>query len=252
MNLFNLSGKTALVTGGGRGLGKAIALALSEAGADVALTSRTRDELEEACREISEYSAKVFYQDMDIRDTDSMRSFIQRVVNEQGSIDILVNAAGINIRSSFLEMTESDWDMVMDVNLKSVFLTSQIVLPHMINRQSGKIINIASLSSKIGLKGMAAYCASKGGVSQLTKAMAVDFAEYGINVNAIGPGYFKTKLTEPVFNNSEKKDWVLSRIPMGKTGHPNDLAGAAVFLASTASDYITGQTIYVDGGWLSS
>ncbi|GAX89009.1 glucose 1-dehydrogenase [Effusibacillus lacus] len=252
MRLFDLSGKTALVTGGGRGLGRGIALALAEAGADVAVVSRSKEELENVCQEMSKFSVRTFYQNMDIRDTEEMKSFVAKVVEEQGTVDILVNAAGVNIRRPFLEISESDWDFVMDVNLKSVFLTSQIVLPYMRKQQSGRIINIASLTSEIGMKDIAAYCASKGGVSQITKAMAVEFAEEGILVNAIGPGYYKTKLTEPVFNDDAKRDWILSRIPMRRTGEANDLAGVAIFLASPASDYITGQTIYVDGGWLIS
>jgi 2-deoxy-D-gluconate 3-dehydrogenase len=140
----------------------------------------------------------------------------------------------------------------MDVNLRSVLAASQIVIPYMQRVQQGRIINIASLTSEIGLRDMAAYGASKGGVSQLTKAMAVEFARDGIRVNAIGPGYFKTRLTEPVFRDEQRRDWILSRIPLGRTGEDRDLAGAAIFLASAASDYITGQTIYVDGGWLSA
>jgi 2-deoxy-D-gluconate 3-dehydrogenase len=140
----------------------------------------------------------------------------------------------------------------MDVNLKSVVWTSKIVIPYMQKQKSGKIINIASLSSEIGLKNMISYCASKGGVSQLTKAMAVECADDGILVNAIGPGYFHTRLTDAVFNDKERRDWILSRIPLKRTGTEQDLAGTSIFLASEASGYITGQTIYVDGGWLIS
>lgn len=252
MRLFDLTGKTALVTGGGRGIGRSIALALAEAGADVAVTSRTKEELEKVCGEISEFSRKTFYQQMDIRDMNSMSEFTERLVKEQGSIDILVNAAGLNVRKSFLEFTEADWDYVMDVNLKSVMRCSQIVIPYMLQQGQGSIINIASLTSQIGLVNASAYCASKGGVSQLTKAMAVEFAQEGIRVNAIGPGYIKTKMTEAVFQDEKRVQWMLSRIPMGRTGEESDLQGAAIFLASKASDYVTGQTLYVDGGWLSS
>ena len=252
MKLFDLKGKTALVTGGGRGIGRTIALALAEAGADVALISRTKEELEQVCREIKQFSCKSFYQQMDIRDTDTMANFVDWLVKEQGSIDILVNAAGLNVRKSFLELSESDWDYVMDVNLKSVMRSSQVVIPYMREQRQGVIINIASLTSQIGLTNMAAYCASKGGVSQLTKAMAVEFAHEGIRINAIGPGYIRTKLTEAVFQDEKRMQWILSRIPMGRTGEESDLKGVSLFLASEASNYITGQTIYVDGGWLSS
>lgn len=252
MRLFDLTGKTALVTGGGRGIGRSIALALAEAGADVAVTSRTKDELEKVCGEITEFSRKAFYQEMDIRDMNVMSEFTERLVKEQGSIDILVNAAGLNVRKSFLEFSEADWDYVMDVNLKSVMKCSQIVIPYMLKQKQGSIINIASLTSQIGLANAPAYCASKGGVSQLTKAMAVEFAQEGIRVNAIGPGYIRTKMTDAVFQDEKRVEWMLSRIPMGRTGEETDLQGLAIFLASKGSDYITGQTIYVDGGWLSS
>lgn len=252
MKIFDLTGKTALVTGGGRGLGRGIALALAEAGADVALTSRTEEELKVVSKEIESLSRRSFYQDLDVRDANSMRSFVERIVEEQGHIDILVNAAGVNIRRPFLEITAEDWDFVMDINLRSVLLTSQLVIPHMAKMGKGKIINFASLTSQIGLKDMAIYGASKGGVAQITKAMAVEFAEAGIQVNAIGPGYYRTNMTKPAFDDEARRQWLISRIPMRRTGEDHDLAGVSIFLASNASDYITGQTIYVDGGWLAS
>lgn len=252
MKLFDLTGKTALVTGGGRGLGRGVALALAEAGADVAVTSRTADELKTVCQEIEGFSRKSFYQDLDVRDVDTMKMFVERIVEEQGHIDILVNAAGVNVRRPFLEIKAEDWDFVMDINLRSVLLTSQLVIPHMVTNGKGKIINFASLTSQIGLKDMAIYGASKGGVAQITKAMAVEFAEAGIQVNAIGPGYYSTKMTKPVFEDEARRQWLISRIPMRRTGEESDLAGVSIFLASSASDYITGQTIYVDGGWLAS
>jgi 2-deoxy-D-gluconate 3-dehydrogenase len=252
MKMFDLTGKTAIVTGGGRGLGRSITLALAEAGADIALVSRTKTELEEVCQEVRQLSRKCFYKDMDIRDRVAMKSFVEQIATEQGSIDILVNATGTNVRNTLLNTSEEEWDHVFDINLKSILITSQIVIPYMQEQKSGKIINFASLTSEIGLKGMAAYCASKGGVSQLTKSMAVELAEDNICVNAIGPGYFKTKMTESVFQDEEKLKWMLSRIPMGRTGRDDDLNGVAIFLASSSSNYITGQTIYVDGGWLAS
>src|SRR5690606_8180161 len=150
------------------------------------------------------------------------------------------------------DLDEADWDFVMDVNLKSVYLMSKAVIPHMKKRKYGKIINIASLTSELGFVNMPAYAASKGGVSQLTKVMAVELANDGILTNAIGPGYFKTEMTKPVFEDEERVKWMLSRIPLKRIGNLEDLKGTAVFLASSASDYITGQTIYVDGGWLIS
>lgn len=252
MEIFDLSGKTAIVTGGSRGLGRAITLALAEAGADIAVISKTKVELEKVHEEITQLSRKCMYEALDIRDAAAVRSFVERVANEQKSIDILVNAAGITVRKKFLDLTEDDWDLILDVNLKSCFTTSQIVIPYMQKQKNGKIINIASLTSEVAINETAAYGASKGGVKQLTKAMAVEFAKDGIQVNGIGPGYFKTKMTEPIFNEESRLQWMLSRTPMGRTGVAGDLAGAAVFLASTASDYMTGQIIFVDGGWLAN
>jgi len=251
-NLFDLTGKNAIVTGSGRGLGKGMALALAKAGANVGLISRTSEELEEVSKQISELSKKSFYQAIDIRDVDSVYRYVDDFKNHFGTIDILVNAAGLNVRKPFLEITDEDWELVLDVNLKSVLKVSQAIIPHFKKNGQGKIINIASLFSEIGAASMATYAASKGGVSQITKAMAVEFAQDGIQINAIGPGYYPTKMTSPVFNDQQKKEWLLSRIPMKRTGTEEDLAGTVIFLASSASDYITGQTIYVDGGWLSS
>lgn len=252
LKLFDLTGKTALVTGGGRGIGKSIALALAEAGANVAVTSRTENELIGVAEEITNLSRKAYYKAVDIRDKAAIASFVKEIVESEGKIDILVNGAGTNKRVSFLDITEEDWDFVMDVNVKSVVYASQAVIPYMQKQKYGKIINIASLTSEIGLPNMPAYGTSKGAVAQLTKALAVDFAEDGIFTNAIGPGYFKTEMTKVVFENKEKVEWMKSRIPLRRTGEVEELQGAAVFLASDASNYITGQTIYVDGGWLIS
>lgn len=252
MNLFNLTGKTALVTGGGRGLGESIALSLAEAGANVAVVSRTENELIEVVKKLNEYPGNAYYKAIDILDKNSVESFVSELIEKEGSIDILVNGAGTNKRIPFLDVSDEDWETVMNVNLKSVLYVSQAVIPYMQKQQQGKIINIASLTSEIGLEGMPMYGASKGGVSQLTKSMAVDFARNGILVNAIGPGYFKTKMTEKLFQDENKLRWMEDRIPLKRTGEAEDLNGTAIFLASKASDYITGQTIYVDGGWLIS
>lgn len=252
MKLFDLTGKTAVVSGGGRGIGKSIALALAEAGADVVVASRTEKELKETCKEIENLGRKAFYQTLDVLNKEAIENFVQEVVDKTGKIDILVNAAGTNIRKRLVDLEESDWDFVMNVNLKSVYLLSKAVIPHMQNQKYGKIINIASLTSEIGFPNMPVYAASKGGVSQLTKAMAVEYAQDGINVNAIGPGYFKTEMTKVLYEDEEKVKWMKSRIPLGRVGNLEDLKGTAIFLASSASDYITGQTIYVDGGWLIS
>ncbi|MDQ0219157.1 glucose 1-dehydrogenase [Peribacillus cavernae] len=252
MKLFDLSGKTALVTGGGRGIGKTIALALAEAGANVAITSRTESELKETADTITGFSRRAYYSAVDARNADDITGFVKDIVNQEGKIDILVNGAGTNKRLSFLEVTEEDWDYVMDINQKTAVFTSQAVIPYMKEQRYGKIINIASLTSEIAFPNMSAYAASKGGISQLTKSLAVEFAEDGILVNAIGPGYFKTEMTKSLFADEKRVEWMKSRIPLRRTGEVEELQGAAIFLASHASDYVTGQTIYVDGGWLSS
>ncbi|MCF3944150.1 SDR family NAD(P)-dependent oxidoreductase [Oceanobacillus alkalisoli] len=249
---FDLTGKTALVTGGGRGIGESIALALAKAGANVAVISRTESELEKVADQITALSRKVYFKSVDITDKAAIQSFVKELVEQEGKIDILVNGAGTNKRSPFLEVTEEEWDSIMAINLKSVVFASQAVIPYMQKQGYGKIINIASLTSEIGMKNLTTYSASKGGVSQITKALAVEFAEDGIFVNAVGPGYFKTKMTASLFEDKQKVGWMESRIPLKRTGNTEDVQGAAVFLASEASNYVTGQTIYVDGGWLIS
>ncbi len=250
--LFSLEGKTAIVTGGSRGLGKAMTQALSEAGTKVAIISRTESELEKTATEINNQGGDCTYKALDVTNRVDFEEFVKELYEKNGSIDILINGAGVNKRYPFLEFPEDEWNQVMNINLKSVFQATQIVVPYMQKNQYGKIINIASLTSQIGLPNMVAYVSSKGAISQFTKALAVELAQSGINVNAIGPGYFKTELTMPLFKDEEKVAWMKSRIPFKRIGEPEDLKGVAVFLASKASDYITGQTIYVDGGWLSS
>lgn len=249
---MSLSGKTALVTGASAGLGKGIALALAEAGADLVLAARRETELRQVAEMARHLGRKAVTVPTDVRDRGQVERLVDVAAVEFGAVDVLCNAAGVNRRAPLLEMDESDWDEVLATNLKSVFLVSQAVARRMAPRRRGKIINLASLTSVIGIEHIGAYGASKGGVAQLTKAMAVEWAKYRINVNAIGPGYFHTHLTDAVFADPERAAWVRSRIPFGAEGVPEDLAGAAVFLASEASDYITGQIIFVDGGWLAS
>lgn len=252
MDLFSLKGKTAIVIGGSRGLGKGIATGLSAAGADVVICSRNQNDLDVAAKEISSVTCgNVKGLAVDITSCKACQEIVDKVASEFGHIDILVNSAGLNIRKSVLDFQEADWDKVMDVQIKYVFFLSQAVAKHMIaNNIKGKIINIASLNSELGFKNMIAYVAAKGGIRQITKAMANELAEYGIGVNAIGPGYFETEMTKPLFQDQENVKRFLSRIPVKRIGIPEDLIGAAVFLASSASDYVVGQTIYVDGGWL--
>jgi 2-deoxy-D-gluconate 3-dehydrogenase len=249
---FSLKGRTAVVLGASRGLGQGMAKALAEAGADLALVARTISPMEEFAEEVKALNRKCLILPNDISKPSEIQVVVNRVIQAFGKIDILVNSQGTQVRKPAFEMTEPDWDSLMSVNLKSVFFSCQAVGRQMAKHGKGKIINVASLTSVIGLPNVSIYGASKGGVAQLTKALAVEWAPYRINVNAVLPGYYKTALTADLFKNEERAKWVLGRIPLGRTGLPEDLAGTVVFLSSEASDYITGQIIPVDGGWLSS
>ncbi len=252
MELFNLTGKNAIVIGGSRGLGYGMAAGLSQAGARVMLVSRNQEALDQAKKQLEETTGgEVLTKAFDICSVEGIRQFAAESAQRLGQIDILINSAGLNIRKAALDFEEEDWDRVQDVQLKYVFFMAQAVARQMVEKKiPGKIINIASLNSVLGLKNMVSYCAAKGGIAQMTKAMANELAPYGICVNAIGPGYFETEMTKPLFQKPEYVKMFHERIPMNRTGLPEDLAGAAVFLASPASDYMTGQIVYVDGGWL--
>jgi 2-deoxy-D-gluconate 3-dehydrogenase len=252
LDRMSLTGKAAVVTGASRGLGKAMALGLAEAGADVVLVSRRMAQLRAVAQEISQLSRIALPISADISNLRDVNDMVEMVLGEFGRIDILVNNAGTTVRMPSESFTEEAWDEVMDVNLKGAFFCAQAVGKAMIDQRAGKIINIASLLSVIGVPTAVAYAASKGGISQLTKTLAVEWAKYNINVNAIGPGYFRTDLTRPLQEDRDRSAQILSRIPMRRWGDPDDLKGVVVFLASEASDYITGQTIYVDGGWLAA
>ena len=252
LSKMDLTGKVALVTGGGRGLGREMALALAEAGADVAVASRTLSALEKTAEEIRQRGSRSLPLPTDVSKVDQINKMIKDTLDEFGRIDILVNNAGTVIRKSSLEITEADWDKVVNTILKASFFCAQAAARVMVRQKKGKIINIGSLTSVRGLPRIIPYVASRGGILQLTKGLAVEWAPYNISVNAIGPGYFKTQQTAPLFADKEWVKKTVARIPMGRTGIPQDLAGVVVFLASEASDYITGQMIFVDGGWLAA
>jgi NAD(P)-dependent dehydrogenase (short-subunit alcohol dehydrogenase family) len=249
-NPFDLSGKVAVVTGGGTGLGNGMAGGLARAGALVVLASRRKDVVERAAEAIRASGGKAESAVLDVTRIDALPAFFDGVLTRHGGLDILVNNAGTNRRNPALEYTEKDWNAVMDLNLKSVFFCCQAAARIMKERGGGKIINTASLSSAIASSNQSAYSPSKAGVRMLTMQLAFELAPYRINVNAIGPGWFRTPLNDDLFRNEAWARGATSLIPWGRTGTPEDLAGAAVFLASRASDYVTGQVIYIDGGML--
>jgi len=242
-----------MVTGGSRGIGFGIARALAEAGSHIVLVARTESQLRRAQEVLIESGRKVWIFPYDVNNVDGIRDLYAHIVAETNGVDILVNNAGGTKRVRAEAITANDWDFVIHMNLTSVFTFCQVFGRERIKSgRSGKIINIASLMSETVRENNAAYAASKGGIRQLTKALAVEWAKYGINVNAIGPGYIRTQLTKPLWEDDVFDAWVKKRTPLGRWGCPEDLGDAAVFLVSAAADYITGHTLYVDGGFLST
>ena len=245
---FRLDGKVSVVTGASRGLGRAMVEALAGAGSDVVLMGRYQETLEPVAASIREATgSRTLVVPVDVGQKAEIDAAVARVMQEWGRIDVLLNNAGLNRRGPALEFTDEDWDQVLDVNTKGAFFMSQACGQVMAEQRRGKIIHILSMTCVMGLPTVVAYAASKSGLIGLTKLMAVEWAPYNIQVNGIGPGFFRTELTQAV-QEDQRSDWVLHRTPAGRWGEPEDLAGAAVFLASSASDYITGQVLYVDGG----
>lgn len=247
---FSLKGKVALVTGSSRGLGAGIALAFAQAGAQIALHG-SHSVPRSTAASIAETGANHIELTGDISNATACSTLIEQVVQHFGTIDILVNNAGIIRRAPAVEHSEEDWQAVIETNLSSVFRLTKVAGKHMLARGSGKVINIASLLTFQGGVTVPSYAAAKGGVGQLTKAFANEWASKGVNVNAIAPGYMETDNTQALRANPERSRQILERIPAGRWGCPEDLAGAAVFLASNASDYVHGHVLVVDGGWLS-
>ena len=248
-SLFSLQGRTAMVTGASRGLGKAIAIALASAGADVIGVARDEQHLVSTKEDVEALGRRFRGLACDQSDPESVERLIGTVVNDDQSPDILVNNAGTIYRAPASEYSNDDWRRVMQTNLDSVFMLCRDIGKHMLANDGGSIINIASLLSFFGGITVPAYTASKGGVALLTKALANEWSDSGVRVNAIAPGYFETDNTEALRNDENRYQEILSRIPMGRWGRADDLAGAAVYLASPASGYVTGQIVLVDGGY---
>ncbi len=252
LDIFNLEGKIALITGSSRGLGMVFARGLGQAGARVVLNGRDNNRLSQAVQILRGEGLDAYGASFDITNQRQIKEQIAKVEGEIGLVDILVNNAGIQIRKSLEEFTESAWREIIDTNLTGAFLVSQQVVRGMIKRKSGKIINICSLMSEIGRETIAPYAAAKGGLKMLTKAMSVEWAKYNIQVNGIGPGYFITEMTLPLSQDKSFDSWLKRRTPAQRWGHPEELIGTIIFLSSAASDFINGQIIYVDGGVLAS
>jgi len=245
---FDLSGRIALITGAYRGLGFAIARGMAEAGATVILNGRKPDELRKSAKVLTDAGHTADVAAFDVVHRDAVEAGVASVIATHGRIDILVNNAGIQRRAPFHEFTQKDWDDVIATNLTAPFVVSQSVLPGMMERKQGKIIHIASLMSDLARPTVVPYTAAKGGVRQLTRGMAVELAPHGIQVNAIAPGYFATEMNRALIDNAEFNAWVCKRTPAGRWGEPVEIAGLAVFLASRAADYMTGQVLVMDGG----
>ena len=247
-SVFDLSGQVALVTGASRGLGQGFARALAKAGADLILTSRRRETLADFEAEIGSLGRRTVAVGLDVRDSSSIQRMAAEAEAAFGQIHILVNNAGCNVRKPALEITWDDWNLVVDTNLRGSFFVAQAIARGMIAHRYGRIINIGSVTSVFGYAGLAPYGASRGGIRQLTMSLADDWGAHGVTVNCLAPGWFKTEQNQALYENQDWVDYLIERIPLKRTGRPDDLDGAIVFLASEASRYITGQTLLIDGG----
>lgn len=251
--LFDLTGKVAFVTGGGRGIGKALAKGLAQFGCDVAVVDINLQDQKSVVKAIEKEGRKCLFLSANVSDFQSINEAVEKTLSKFRKIDILVNNAGVDIRKPALEFTEAEWDLIVDTNMKGVFLTTQAVGKFMTRRKRGKIINIASVMGLVGsppFQEIVPYCGSKGGVVQLTKSFALEWAKYNVHVNAIAPGPIKTYLMKPLLKDRERYEAVLRMVPLGRFAEPEELIGPTVFLASKASDYVTGHILFAEGGWL--
>ena len=249
LKIFDLSDKVAMVTGSTRGLGEVTAMALAKAGADVAVCGRNTSDLERVSGSIRELGRKSAGFVFDVTSKSSVNKGVDQILKHFGKVDILVNNAGLNQRVPVLDFPEEAWDLILTTNLKGYFLVAQAVVPQMLERGYGKVINMSSILGKIALPHQLAYASAKGGVDQMTKVMAVEWARQGVRVNAIGPTYFETEMVKQIRDDPERFKFINERTPMGRWGYLPELEGIVIFLAAPASDFITGQTIYIDGGW---
>ncbi|HSH18972.1 MAG TPA: SDR family NAD(P)-dependent oxidoreductase [Draconibacterium sp.] len=250
--LFNVEGKIALITGSTGGLGSLFAKGLAENGCKVILNSRSQAKVDAQVKEFEEKGYQACGYAFDITNGKEINQKISQIKEEVGIIDILVNNAGINLRAPLEDFDDADWDKVIGINLTGAYKVSKAVAKGMIEKKAGKIINIGSLQSELGRPTIAPYAASKGGLKMLTKGMAADWAKYNIQINGIGPGYFKTEMTKPLYENPEFDSWLCGRTPSMRWGNTEELLGALLFLSSPASSYVNGQMLYVDGGMLAT
>lgn len=249
---FDLSGRVAVVIGGTSGIGRAIAHGLAEAGADVVCSSRRAEQVETTAREIEKIGRKTLRITSDVSDKDSLQNLLDECVKEFGKVDIMVNSAGRTKRAPTLDFAENDWNDIIETNLTGTLRACQVFGKHFLENKYGRIINIASLSTFVSLFEVAAYSASKAAVASLTKSLAIEWAKHGVNVNAIAPGVFKTDLNRELLESTERGKEFQTRTPMGRFGQVEELAGAAIFLASDAASFVTGEVLVVDGGFLAS
>lgn len=249
---FDLSGKVAVVTGGGRGIGRAIALGLARSGASVVVSSRTQKEIEAMAEEIRKFGGKAIAVVTDLTVNEQLENLVNLTMKEFGKIDILINNAARSFLRSLLDLREDGWDKAFNTNVKAVWLLSRAVARKMMEQKSGKIINITTVGAEKAELGMAAYGCSKAALKMLTRCMAREWAQYGIQVNAVGPGLTRTDFSKPIWSNPEIAKHVSAAIPMGRLAEPDEIVGSVLFLASDAARFITGHSIYVDGGTLTT
>jgi NAD(P)-dependent dehydrogenase (short-subunit alcohol dehydrogenase family) len=248
VSAFDLTGKVAIVTGASRGLGQTFARALARAGADLVITSRRLESLKPFQEEVESLGRRAVSLELDVRSEDSIRTMVSDAARAYPRLDILVNNAGCNVRKKAVDVTWDDWNLILDTNLRGAFFVAQSVAKEMIPQGRGRIINIGSLTSVMGAAGLGPYGASRGGIRQLTMSLADDWGPHGITVNCLAPGWFKTDQNKVMYDDPEWVAALVDRIPVRRPGRPSDLEGPIVFLASDASEYITGQTLLVDGG----